>query len=83
MWNSYIPVVTLSTEDKAKSSKLLTEKFKRPVYCSKYKINSNRTYDRNDNIYEKWEMLNSSYQGIEKLFVLVYRDQGGANSWYS
>ena len=29
----YVPVVTLSTEDNAKLSKLLTKGFKRPVYC--------------------------------------------------
>ena len=28
----YVPIVTLSTEDSAKLSKLLSEAFKRPVY---------------------------------------------------
>ena len=46
----YVPVVTLSTEDNAKLSKLLTEGFKRPVYWNKYKIIPNKTYDENDNI---------------------------------
>ena len=34
----YVPVVTLSIEDNAKLSKLLTERFKKPVYWNKYKI---------------------------------------------
>ena len=33
----YVPIVTLSTEDNAKLSKLLSEGFKRPVYWNKYK----------------------------------------------
>ena len=72
----YVPVVTLSTEGNAKLSKLLTEGFKRPVYWNKYKIIPNKTYDQNDNIRE---LLDSSYQGVKRLFVLAYRDQGGAN----
>ena len=33
----YVPVVNLSTEDNAKLSKLLTERFKRSVYWHEYK----------------------------------------------
>ena len=72
----YVPVVTLSTEDNAKLSKLLTEGFKRPVYWTKYNIVPNKTYDENDNMRE---LLDSSYQGVKRLFVLAYRDPGGAN----
>ena len=72
----YVPVVTLSTEDNAKLSKLLTKGFKRPVYWNKYKIILNKTYDQNDNIRE---LLDSSYQGVKRLFVLAYRDQSGVN----
>ena len=32
----YVPVVTLKVEDNAKLSKLLSEGFKRTVYCNKY-----------------------------------------------
>ena len=71
-----VPVVTLSTEDNAKLSKLLTEGFKRPVYWSKYKIVPNKTYDGDDKLRE---LLDPSYQGVKRLFVLAYRDQGGAN----
>ena len=34
----YVPIVTLSTEDNAKLSKLLSKGFKRPVYWNKYKV---------------------------------------------
>ena len=72
----YVPVVTLKTEDNVKLSKLLNEAFKRLVYWNKHKIISNKTYDENDNIIE---LLDSSYQGVKRLFVLAYRDQGVAN----
>ena len=71
-----VPVVTLSTENIAKLSKLLTEGFKRPVYWNKYKIIPNKTYDENDNIRE---LLDSSYQGVKRLFVLAYNNTAGNN----
>ena len=71
---SYVPVVTLSTEDNANLSKLFTEGFKRPVYWNKYKIIPSKSYDENDNIRE---LLDSRYQGVKRLFGLAYRDQGG------
>ena len=45
-----VPVVTLSTENIVKLTKLLTEGFKRPVYWNKYKIIPNKTYEENDDI---------------------------------
>ena len=55
---------------------LTTEGFKRAVYLNKYKIIPNETYDENNNIRE---LLDSSYRGVKRLFVLAYRDQGSAN----
>ena len=63
----YVPIVTLSVEDNAKLSKLLSEGFKRPIYWNKYKIifkNYNNEYIR--------ERLDASFQGVNKLFVLPY-----------
>ena len=71
----YVPVVTLSIEENAKLSKLLSEGFKRSVYWNKYKIILNKTYDENDYIRE---LLDASYQGVKRLFVLAYKDHGGA-----
>ena len=63
----YVPIVTLSVEDNAKLSKLLSEGFKRPIYWNKYKIifkNYNNEYIR--------ERLDASFQGVNRLFVLAY-----------
>ena len=56
--------------------KLLNEGFKRPVYWNKYKVIANETYDANADIRE---LLDASYQGVKRLFVLGYSDAGGAN----
>ena len=72
----YVPIVTLKIEDNVKLSKLLSEGFKRSIYWSEYKVIPNKTYDENDNIRE---LLDSSYQLVKRLFVIAYRDQGGAN----
>ena len=45
-------------------------------YWNRYKINPNQTYNENDYIRE---LLDASYQGVKRLFVLAYRDLGGAN----
>ena len=39
----YVSVVTLSIQDNAKVTKLLSEGFKRPVYWNKYKVILNKT----------------------------------------
>ena len=72
----YVPIVTLSIEDNAKLSKLLSEGFKRPVYWNKYKIIPNKTHNEDD---FTRELLDASYQGVKRLFVIAYRDRGDAN----
>ena len=74
--NLYVPIVTLSAQDNAKLSKLLSKGFNIQVYWNKYKIIPNKVYDENDHIRE---MLHSSYQGVKRLFGLAYRDCSGAN----
>ena len=54
----YVPIVTSSTEDNVKLSKLLSERFKRTL--GQIQIIPNKTYDKNDYIRE---LLNASYQG--------------------
>ena len=39
----YVPIVTLSSEDNVKLSKLLNEKFKRFIYWNEYKVIPNKT----------------------------------------
>ena len=46
----YVPVVTLSTEDNANISKLLSEGFKRSVYWNEYKVIPEQRYAGNDSI---------------------------------
>ena len=38
----YVPIVTLSSEDNVKLSKLLSEGFKRPIYWNEYKVIPNK-----------------------------------------
>ena len=72
----YVSVVTLSIDDNAKLSKLLSEGFKRPVYWSKDKIIPNKTYGKNIHIRL---LLDASYQGVKRLFVPPYSDRDSAN----
>ena len=65
----YVPIVTLSAEDNVKLPKLLGERFKRPIYWNRYKVIPDKTYNSNGYIRE---FLDSSYQGIKRLFVFAY-----------
>ena len=69
----YVPVVTLSIEDNAKLTKLLSEGFKRSVYWNKYKVIPNKIYNQNNYIRE---LLDSSYQGVKILFILACDNTG-------
>ena len=68
----YIPVVTSSAADNAKLSKLLSEGFKRTVYWNEYKVIDNKVVEIAANNEEKYisELLDSSWQGVKRLFVL-------------
>ena len=75
----YVPIVTLSAEDNEKLSKLLGEGFKRPVYWNKYKVIDNKVVKIAANNGEKYirELLDSSCQGVKRLFVLAYDNTAG------
>ena len=77
----YVPIVTLSAEDNAKLSKLLSERFRRSVYWNKYKVIPNKIVEIFANNEEKYirELLDSSYQGVKRLFVLAYNNTAGNN----
>ena len=77
----YVPVVTLKTEDNTKLSKLLSEGFKRSIYWNKYKVIDNilvQIATANEEKYIR-ELLDSSYQGVKRLFVLAYNNTAGNN----
>ena len=77
----YVPIATLSIEDNAKLSKLLGKGFKRFIYWNKYRVIDNRVVEIADNNEEKYirELLDSSYQGVKRLFVLAYYNTEGNN----
>ena len=77
----YVPIVTLSAEDNAKLSKLLSEGFKRSIYWNKYKVIDNILVEIAANNEEKYirELLDSSWQGVKRLFVLAYNNTAGNN----
>ena len=77
----YVPIVTLSAEDNVKLSKLLGEGFKRSIYWNGYKVIDNKVVKIATNNEEKYitELLDSSWQGVKRLFVLVYNNKEGDN----
>ena len=66
-----IPLVTLKTEDNTKLSKLFSEGFKTPIYWNEYKVIPEKIYAANENIRI---LIDPSWQGINRLFVLPYAD---------
>ena len=80
----YVPIVTLSIEDNSKLTKLLNEGFKRPIYCNEYKVTPNKVVEIaavNDVTYIR-ELLDSSCQGVKRLFVLPYNNTAGNDQVY-
>ena len=75
----YVPMVTLKTKDNTKLSELLSDGFKRSIYWNKYKVIDNTLVEiaaANDEKYIR-ELLDSSYKGVKRLFVLVYNNTEG------
>ena len=77
----YVTIVTLSAEGNAKLSKLLGNRFKRAVYWNKYKVIDNKVVEVPANNEEKYitELLDSSYQGVKRLFLLANNNTAGNN----
>ena len=77
----YISIVTLSVEDNSKLTKLLNEGFKRPIHWNEYKVTPNKIVKISVNNEEKYigELLDSSCQGVNRLFVLAYDNTAGNN----
>ena len=72
----YVPIVALSAEDNVKLLKLLSEGFKISIYWNKYKVIDNKVVEIAANNEEKCirGLLDPSYQGVKRLFVLVYNN---------
>ena len=67
----YVPIVTLSTKDNVNLTKKKIDKgFKKPVYWNEYKSKIQTKDLDNDNI--TIYPLDSSFQGVNRLFVLAF-----------
>ena len=77
----YVSIFTLSAAANAKLSKLLGKGFKRSIYWNKYILIDNTVAEIADANVEKYirELLDSSYQGVKRLFVLAYYNTEGNN----
>ena len=67
----YVSVVTLSTRDNQKLSKLLNKVFERSVYWNEYKAKSENKNTTNEYRY----FLKLNFVDVNRLFVLVYLNQ--------
>ena len=73
----HVPIVTLSTKDSVNLTKQLSEGFKRSVYWNSYQTKPKKVIEKEKNIYE---LLNASFQGVRRLFVLAYVVAAGATN---
>ena len=76
MFQLYVPIVILSTNDNV-MAKQLNEGFKRPVYWNEYKTKiESRNLDSN-NLTRFY--LDASFQGVKRLFVFAFDDTTDGN----
>ena len=64
----HVPIVTLSTKDSANLTKQLNKGFKRSVYWNSYETRPAKVIEQGKNQYE---LLNASFQGVKRSFVLA------------
>ena len=72
----YVPVVTLSTQDNAELIQQLKSGFKRTINWNEYE-SSVKTFARNR--YLNY-LINSSFQGVNRLFVLSFENENDRTS---
>ena len=65
----HVTIVTLSTKDSVNLTKQISEGFKRSVYWKNYQRKPAKVIEKGKN---RYELLNASFQGVRKIFVLVY-----------
>ena len=66
----------ISTKDSANLAKQLNEGFERSVYWNSYETKPAKVIEQGKNLYE---LLNASFQGVKRLFVLAYFIADGGN----
>ena len=69
----YVPVVTLSTKENLKLTKLLSKGFKRSVFWNEYNSKI-ETYGLDNNNLKRI-LLDSSFRGVNKLIVAAYNNK--------
>ena len=70
----HVPVVILNTDDNLRLTKLLNKGFKKSVFWNEYKSKIETHTLDNNNL--KRILLDSSFQGVNRLFVLGYGKDG-------
>ena len=76
----YVPVVTLSKEDNKDFIEQQNKGFQRFIYWNEYKTKEiNATVDNNNNPANSVRYINldSSFQGVNRLFVMAYNSANG------
>ena len=71
----HVTIVTLSTKDSVNLTKQLSEGFKRSVSWNSYQTMPTMVIENRKNLYE---LLNASFQGVGRLFVLAHVVATGA-----
>ena len=73
----YVPFATLKILENSKLSKLLCAGFKKSIYWNKYEVTDNILVEISNDNDDKYirELLDSSWQGIKRLFVLGYNNK--------
>ena len=70
----YVPVVTLSKDDKKDFTKQQNEGFKRSIYWNEHKSKIDRY--NNDPVNYQTIDIDPSFQGVNRLLVLAFSDEG-------
>ena len=71
----YVPVVTLSKEDNKDFIEQQNKGFQRSIYWNEYKTKA-QNENANNNVF-KYINLDSSFEGVNRLFVMAYNRVAG------
>ena len=75
----YVPVVTLKTKNNTNLIKQLERGFKGSVYWNEYKSKI-ETQEADDNNLKRF-LLDASFQGVNRLFVMAFDGVNKVNNW--
>ena len=80
----YVPFAILKILENTKLPKLLSAGFKGSIYWNKYEVTDNILVEISNDNGEKYirELLDSSWQGLKRLFVLAYENTAGNNIFF-